>query len=114
VEAQMKNGTIHLDKAVIDAENMALFFTGDIHPFENRLDLTCLVAPFKTIDTIVQFIPVVNTILSGRLVSFPAKATGAIDDPVITPLHPSAVGEGLINMFTSLLTSPIRLFERTP
>ncbi len=114
VEAQMKNGTIHLDKAVIDAENMALFFTGDIHPFENRLDLTCLVAPFKTIDTIVQFIPLVNTILSGRLVSFPAKATGAIDDPVITPLHPSAVGEGLINMFTSLLTSPIRLFERTP
>jgi hypothetical protein len=114
VNAQMKNGTIHLEKAVIDAENMALFFTGDIHPFENRLDLTCLVAPFKTIDTLVQFIPVVNTILSGRLVSFPAKATGAIDDPVITPLHPSAVGEGLINMFTSLLTSPIRLFERTP
>jgi hypothetical protein len=114
VDAQMKNGTIHLDKAVIDAENMALFFTGEIHPFENRMDLTCLVAPFKTIDTLVQFIPVVNTILSGRLVSFPAKATGAIDDPVITPLHPSAVGEGLINMFTSLLTSPIRLFERTP
>jgi len=99
---------------VIDAENMALFFTGEIHPFQNRLDLTCLVAPFKTIDTIVQFIPVVNTILEGRLVSFPAKATGPIDDPVVTPLHPSAVGEGLINMFTSLLKSPARLLEKVP
>lgn len=114
VSAHMQNGVIHLEKAVIDAENMALLFTGEIHPFENRLDLTCLVAPFKTIDTIVQFIPVVNTILDGRLVSFPAKATGAIDDPVITPLHPSAVGEGLINMFTDLLKSPARLMEKIP
>jgi uncharacterized protein YhdP len=114
VNAQVKNGGIHLEKAVIDAENMALFFTGDIYPFDNRLDLTCLVAPFKTIDTIVKFIPVVNTILEGRLVSFPAKATGPIDDPVITPLHPSAVGEGLINLFTSLLKSPARLLEKVP
>ncbi len=93
---------------------MALFFTGEIHPFENRLNLTCLVAPFKTIDTIVQFIPVINTILDGRLVSFPASATGTINDPVITPLHPSAVGKGLINMFTDLLKSPARLLKKIP
>jgi hypothetical protein len=114
VEGQVENGIIHLEKAVIDAENMALFFTGRIYPFENKLDLTCLVAPFKTIDTIIQFIPVVNTILSGRLVSFPAKATGAIDDPVVTPMHPSAVGEGLINMFTDILKTPVRLLDKTP
>lgn len=114
VNAHMKNGIIQLEKAVIDAENMALFFTGEIHPFENRLNLTCLVAPFKTIDTIVQFIPVINTILDGRLVSFPASATGTINDPVITPLHPSAVGKGLINMFTDLLKSPARLLKKIP
>ncbi|MCF8091106.1 MAG: AsmA-like C-terminal region-containing protein [Desulfotignum sp.] len=114
VQAQVKNGVIHLEKAVIDAENMALIFTGKIHPFENHLNLTCLVAPLKTIDTIIQYIPIVNTILSGRLVSFPAKATGPIDDPVITPLHPSAVGEGLINLLTSLIKTPVRLFEGTP
>jgi hypothetical protein len=114
VNGQVKNGVIHLEKAVIDAENMALIFTGRISPFENNLHLTCLVAPLKTIDTIIQHIPIVNTILSGRLVSFPAKATGAIDDPVITPLHPSAVGEGLINMLTSIIKVPVRLFEGTP
>jgi hypothetical protein len=114
VEGQMENGVIHLEKAVIDAENMALFFTGRVYPFENKLNLTCLVAPLKTIDTIIQFIPIVNTILSGRLVSFPAKATGAIDDPVITPMHPSAVGEGLINLFTGILQTPLRLLDGTP
>ncbi|MCA1787916.1 MAG: AsmA-like C-terminal region-containing protein, partial [Desulfobacteraceae bacterium] len=114
VSGQVKNGVIHLEKAVIDAENMALIFTGRISPFENNLNLTCLVAPLKTIDTIIKHIPIVNTILSGRLVSFPARATGAIDDPVITPLHPSAVGEGLINMLTSIIKVPVRLFEGTP
>jgi hypothetical protein len=114
VNGQVKNGVIHLEKAVIDAENMALIFTGRIFPFDNNLNLTCLVAPLKTIDTIIQHIPIVNTILSGRLVSFPARATGAIDDPVITPLHPSAVGEGLINMLTSIIKVPVRLFEGTP
>ncbi len=114
VEAKVKEGIIHLEKAVIDAENMALIFSGRISPFKNTLDLTCLVAPFKTIDTIIQYIPVVNTILSGRLVSFPAKATGAITDPVITPLHPSAVGEGLMNLLTDIIKSPGRLLEQVP
>ena len=114
VEAQVKKGVIHLEKAVIDAENMALVFSGQIFPFENELDLTCLVAPFKTIDTIIKYIPLVNTILSGRLASFPAKATGAINDPIITPLHPSAVGEGILNMFIDIMKSPARLLQGIP
>ncbi len=114
VEAQVKKGVIHLEKAVIDAENMALVFSGQIFPFENKLNLTCLVAPFKTIDTIIKYIPLINTILSGRLASFPAKATGPINDPVITPLHPSAVGEGIMNMFIDIMKSPARLLESIP
>ena len=114
VEAAVKKGVIHLEKAVIDAENMALVFSGQIFPFENKLNLTCLVAPFKTIDTIIKYIPLINTILSGRLASFPAKATGAINDPTITPLHPSAVGEGIMNLFFDIMKSPARLLESIP
>jgi len=114
VEAAVKKGVIQLEKAVIDAENMALVFTGQIFPFENKLNLTCLVAPFKTIDTIITYIPLINTILSGSLASFPAKATGAINDPAITPLHPSAVGEGIMNMFINIMKSPARLLESIP
>ncbi len=114
VEARAKKGVIHLEKAVIDAENMALVFSGQVFPFENKLNLTCLVAPFKTIDTIIKYIPMVNTILSGPLVSFPAKATGAINDPMITPLHPSAVGEGIMNMFINIIKTPGRLLEEIP
>ena len=114
VEGEIKEGVIHLKKAVIDGENLAMTFTGWISPFENTMDLNCLVAPFKTIDTIIRYIPIVSTALQGRLISFPAKIQGSINDPAVTPLHPSAVGEGLINMMGDILKTPVRLFKGTP
>ncbi|MCP3944922.1 MAG: hypothetical protein GY710_26065 [Desulfobacteraceae bacterium] len=114
IEADIKDSIIYLKKAVIDADNMALIFSGWIDPLNNKLDITCLLAPFKTIDTIIKYIPVLNTMLRGRLASFPAKVTGSITDPLIIPLHPSAVGKGLINMLEDILKTPVRLFEDTP
>ncbi len=114
VEGDIKDGVIHLNRAVIDGENMAIIFSGWISPFENDMDLTFLVAPFKTIDAIIQHIPVLSTALQGRLISFPAKAKGPVDDPVVTPLHPSAVGKGLVNIMTDIIKTPIRLFQETP
>ncbi|MCG8685551.1 MAG: DUF3971 domain-containing protein [Desulfobacterales bacterium] len=111
VKADVKDSVIHLEKAYIDADNMAIIASGWVDPLNDKLDVTFLVAPFKTIDTIIQHIPIVNTILSGRLVSFPAKASGKISDPTVIPLHPSAVGTGLINLFGDLIKAPVRLFE---
>jgi hypothetical protein len=76
------------------------------------MDLTCLVAPFKTIDLIIEKIPIVSTLLGGSLVSVPVKASGKISDPLVVPLHPSAVGEGLINMMTNILKTPVRLLDK--
>ncbi len=111
IEADIKDSIVHLKKAVIDADNMALIFSGWIDPLNDNMDLTCLVAPFKTIDTIIKYIPVVNTMLSGRLAAFPAKATGSITDPVVTALNPSAVGKGLMNMLEDIIKTPVRLME---
>ncbi|MBA3009706.1 MAG: AsmA-like C-terminal region-containing protein [Proteobacteria bacterium] len=114
VEAEIKESIIHLKKAVIDADNMALIFNGWIDPLNDKMDLTCLIAPFKTIDTLIKYIPVVNTMLSGRLISIPARATGSISDPVITALSPSAVGQGLVNTLEDILKTPVRLLEKLP
>ena len=111
VEADIRDSVIHLKKAYIDAENMAVLASGWIDPLNNKLDLTFLVAPFKTIDAIIKMIPVVNTLLKGRLVSLPARASGSISDPLVVPLAPSAVGKGLIDMLTDLVKAPVRLFQ---
>ena len=111
VDATIKESIIHLNKVYIDADNMAIIASGWADVLNDRLELTFLVAPFKTIDTIIQHIPLVNTILSGRLISFPAKASGKLSDPTVIPLHPSAVGKGLVNLFGDLIKAPVRLFE---
>ena len=112
IQADIKDSVIHLKKAIIDGNDMTLIFSGWIDPLNDKLDLTCLVAPFKTIDTIIKHIPIVNTIM-GRLTLFPAKATGKISDPVVIPLHPSAVGQGLVNMLENIIKAPIRILEGT-
>lgn len=112
IDAQIKDSVIHLTNAVIDGEDMAMIFTGTIDPANDKINLTCLVAPFKTLDLIVEKIPIINTLLGGRLVSFPVKAEGKLSDPQVIPLHPSAVGEGIINMMSRILKTPVTLWEK--
>jgi uncharacterized protein YhdP len=110
-DAKVKDSVIHIKKAFIDADNMAIIAEGWADPLNDALDITFLVAPFKTIDTIIKHIPIVNTILNGRLVSLPARAYGKISDPTVIPLHPSAVGKGLLNLLGDLITTPGRLID---
>ncbi|MCG8565742.1 MAG: AsmA-like C-terminal region-containing protein, partial [Desulfobacterales bacterium] len=113
LEGEIKKGVVELDKAVIDAENMAIFFDGTISPFRDSLDLNSLVAPLKTIDTIIQKIPIISTLLNDRLVSFPAHIGGSISDPTISPLHPEAVGAGILKMVEDILNAPGRIIKET-
>jgi predicted membrane protein len=112
IEADIKDSTIFLTKAVIDGHDMTLVFKGWIDPINDKINLTCLVAPFKTVDLIIKYIPIINTLLGGRLVSVPVKAAGKLSDPIVTPLHPSAVGTGLVNMMSTILKTPVKLWDK--
>ena len=112
VEADIKDSILYLNKAIIDGDDMTLIFKGKIDPFNDKIDLTCLVAPLKTVDLIIQKIPIVNTIMEGRLVSIPTKVSGKLSDPTVVPLHPSAVGKGIVNMMTNILKTPILLLDK--
>jgi len=110
--ADIRDSKLYLSRAIIDGQDMTLIFSGWIDPLNDTLDLTCLVAPFKTVDLIIEKIPIVSTLLSGRLVTVPAKATGKLSDPVVVPLHPSAVGDGLITMMSDILKTPVKLWDK--
>ncbi|WP_304511432.1 YhdP family protein [Desulfobacula sp.] len=112
IEADIKDSTIYLTKAIIDGQDMTLIFSGWIDPVNDKIDLTCLVAPFKTVDLIIEHIPIVNTFLEGRLLSVPVKATGKLSDPIVIPLHPSSVGKSLINMMSNILKTPVKLWDK--
>ncbi|THB80808.1 MAG: hypothetical protein D3926_05380 [Desulfobacteraceae bacterium] len=111
IDAEIIDSRVHIRKAIIDGQDMTLIFTGWVDPIEDQIDLTCLVAPFKTIDMIISKIPIISTLLDDRLISIPAKATGKLGDPLVVPLHPSSVGEGLVNLMVQILKTPVQLLE---
>ena len=114
LKADVKESRIAVNEGIIDGKDMSIIFTGDIYPVEKRVDLTFLVAPFKTVDMIVKNIPVLNTLLGGKLVSIPVKAQGSIKNPTVMPLHPSAVGTGLTDMMKNIVNTPVKLMEKLP
>lgn len=112
IEADIKDSIIYITKGIIDGNDMTIIFNGQIDLINDHIDLTCLVAPFKTVDLIIEKIPIISTLLNGNLVSVPVKATGKISDPAVVPLHPSAVGEGLINAMKNILKTPVKLLDK--
>jgi hypothetical protein len=69
------------------------------------------VAPFKTVDRIVKYIPLIGNILGGTLVSIPFRAIGELGDPDVIPLSPTAVGAGLLGILQRTLTLPITIIQ---
>ena len=108
---KLENGKFVITNFVIDGASMAIVCTGNIDLNKDSIDLVVLISPFKTIDLIIKYIPVVTQILDGNIISIPFRVTGKIDDPEVTPLSPTAVGSGILNMLQRTIMLPIRIMQ---
>jgi hypothetical protein len=70
-----------------------------------------LVAPFKTVDRLVDIIPLVGHVLGGTLISIPFKAKGDLKDPSVIPLPPTAVGSEVLGILERTLKLPITIIQ---
>ena len=109
--AVFEDGKLIISEGSIDSPSMGIACAGDINLVKKKVDLTVLVAPFKTVDRIVKHIPLVGTILGGTLVSLPFRAKGKLDDPDVIPLSPTAVGSGLLGILQRTLKLPITIIQ---
>ncbi len=114
VKANVRQGRIIFKSAVIKGVDMTFIFKGWIDILKHTLQLTCLVSPFKTADMIIKHVPLLDHIMNNRLISFPLKITGNIDDPDVTLLPPSEVGKGLMDMMQRIMTTPFRIIKSIP
>ena len=109
--ADIRNGKMTMKECAIDGISMGIACEGDIDLVNNRMDLIVLVAPFRTVDSIVGNIPLIGHILGGKLISIPFRARGDLKDPEVWPLPPTAVGAGVLGILERVLKLPITIIE---
>lgn len=111
IAGQMEAGRLSLDEAVINGASVGLAAIGTVDFNTRQVDLNVLVAPLKTVDSIVSRIPVVGDLLGGSLITIPVAVSGPIDDPMVVPLSPSAVGSGMVRAMRRAFNLPVRLVQ---
>ena len=111
IRADLKDGRFTMKECAIDGLSMGIACEGDIDLVANKIDLIILVAPFKTMDRIVKFLPLVKQILGGKLISIPFRATGDLNDPAVIPLHPADVGSEVMGILERTLKLPITIIQ---
>jgi hypothetical protein len=110
-KADIKNGNLTYNELTVDGTNMGIAGYGSIDLVEKQVDATVLVAPFKTVDFVVNRIPLVGGILGGHFISIPIKIKGPLDDPEVTTLSASAAGERLGGIMKRTLQLPVKIIE---
>jgi hypothetical protein len=110
-QAEFQGTQLLLKECFIDGASMGIASKGEIDIVEEKINLIVLVAPFKTMDRIVKEIPLINSILGGKLVSIPFSAVGDIDKYRVIPLSPTGVGSELLGIMERTLRLPITIIQ---
>ena len=80
---QIQGGKLTLSEMILDASSMKIVGRGDIYIKEKKLDIDLTVAPLKTVDFVMENVPLFKKITGGTLVSIPLKVKGDIGDPEV-------------------------------
>ena len=87
---EFEGGKFILKDGIINGASMTIVYRGTFNLVDETLNMSILVAPFKTIDNIIRNIPLVNNFLGGRSISIPFAVTGKWSDYTVIPLSTTA------------------------
>jgi hypothetical protein len=111
IRGTINSGKLKVTDGVIKSPLMNLAANGVVDLVNERLDITILMAPFKTVDAVVKKVPLLGNILGGTLVTVPLRVHGPFKDPKVTPLPPSAIGDGLMGIMKRTLELPFEVVD---
>jgi len=113
-EALLEDGKLIIKGGLIMGPSVEIAFAGEVDLINEKYDLTYLVAPLKTVDSVVKRIPILGRVLGGTVVSIPVKVTGDWSDPTVKPLSASAVGAGVLGIMERAVKLPVEILELLP
>ena len=111
VEANLAQRRIKVPKFHFNGTTLEIVGNGhiDIQPSDFNIEL--LVAPLKTVDTVVKWIPGINYLLAGNLITIPVRVSGPIDNINSNVSPASSVGQGVLGIAERILKIPVKLVE---
>jgi len=114
IDTHIDANNLIIDRAIIMGEGLNLYARGEIHLDDYDTDLTLLIAPFKTFDTIISKVPIIGQPVMGEYgsrVSIPVAVKGPIADPAIMPMHPEAIGDAVLNLVKDTFMLPYNILK---
>ncbi len=103
IRARLEGNKIIVEEMEMDSEVIKLAGEGTIGLADHSLDLNLLVAVVKTVNRVVDKVPLLGSIIDDML-SVPVKVEGAWEKPHVRPLAPSAVGSELTGIMKKILS----------
>jgi len=114
IDTHILDNSLIFDRAILHGEGLNLFLQGNVHLNNYDADLTMLVAPFKSIDTLFSKVPLIGESIMSEydsLVAIPVAIKGPLPDPLITPLPLKAVSGALINIVKEAIKLPYNILK---
>ena len=110
-KVEIRDGRMAVKEWVLDGPSVKIAGQGSVDLIARQMDLQLLVSPFRTADNVLGKIPIVRQVTGGSLLAVPVRVAGDLEDPTITPLHPSAVGAGLLGIMKRTIQLPLKLLD---
>lgn len=110
-EGSFDRGILTVDTCSMDAASLQMSCAGQVDLTTQKADLTFLVAPLRTVDRVVENLPIISYVLDDTLLSIPIRVKGPISDPQVRFISPKAVGEGALNMMKRTFQVPFKVLQ---
>ncbi|MCF8105057.1 MAG: AsmA-like C-terminal domain-containing protein [Desulfohalobiaceae bacterium] len=107
----VEKGILRLTECYVIGKSIDFAFRGDVDVPEKKIDLIVLVTPLKTVDSIIESIPIIGDILGENFIAVPVRVRGDLSDPEVIPISPSAVGKGVLGIVERALKLPVKIVQ---
>ena len=112
----VKDGILATQDLFISSNAINVSIVGKADIVKEELDLTIGAQPLQTVDKIVNRIPIVGWLLTGKeknLLTAYFEAKGKWANPQVSAIPVKSMGKGILNIFIRVFELPVRLFTDT-
>jgi uncharacterized protein involved in outer membrane biogenesis len=112
----VKDGTVSTQDLFMTSNAINVSVIGNVDIVKEELHLTIGAQPLQTVDKVVNRIPIVGWLLTGKdknVVTAYFEAKGKWSNPQVNAIQVKSMGKGILNIFGRIFQLPVKLFTDT-